>query len=440
MDKYFFNRQRGFLDQVFRIREKVEASPENISVIKGRSPGRARQSERGFLLIMTYMLITSLSIFSIALFGRGSSFLQTAERNKKKIVAFQMAEAGFDDAFQRLRANTLSSYPWQSGYVSLSTGNIEGGYTVTVTDMGNNIRQISATGYSPGQNTTTESQETRSVTGFSQTAPSSAFNFAVFAVNSVQVSGNAMTDSYDSRLNGGVYGGSNVAQNGHLGTDAASAGMVMMSGNVEIRGNAVVGPNGNPGPGVGSVITTSGNVSITGSRTAATAAQNPQTLSTSVGTEGALSVSGNTDYTLTAGVHRFSSLSVSGNGSITALGPVQIYVDGAVSISGNGISTASNLPPNMVIYSMGTSSISLSGNANFFGGIYAPRSNVSVTGNGHVYGALVSKDYQQSGNGQVHFDEALRDVAGSGGNQLELLSWRENNVTAQSASSGTTYG
>jgi len=63
---------------------------------------------------------------------------------------------------------------------------------------------------------------------------------------------------------------------------------------------------------------------------------------------------------------------------------------------------------------------------------------VKNTGNGQLFGAAVSKTYQQSGNGNVHFDEALKQIAGSGSNALTVKSWQENNIAAQSTSSSTT--
>ena len=396
-------------------------------------PCAALKSQRGVILMTAYMLFAVISILSIALFTRNSISIQSAERNRKKMIAFNMAEAGFDDAYLRLKNNTVTTFPWDSGYVALDTNTMEGGYRVRIADMGNKVRQVIATGYSPDISAPGEIQEVRPVTAYVSSSSAGAFNYGVFAKDSIQMSGNAMIDSYDSR--NGVYGAAgNAGANGDLGTDTTSAQKIKMSGNVNVKGDVVVGPNGNPD----SVIVTSGNVVITGQKSAASEVQNPSVLSTSVISEGSLSLSGNTIYELQAGEHRFTKLSITGNAKLKPLGTVKIYVDGTVSIAGNGIATTSNSPPNTLIFVTQNSSVTFSGNAALYAGVYAPLSTVKNTGNGEIYGAVVSKTYQQTGNGNVHFDEALKDVAGGGASKLTLKSWQENNITAQSTSSATT--
>jgi len=350
------------------------------------------------------------------------------------MIAFNMAESGFDDAFYRVKNSTITSYPWSSGFVSLSSGNIEGGYSAQVTDMGSNIKKIVVTGYSPTNSTTAQSQEARPITGYVQSSSQIGFPYGVFAKQSISMSGNATVDAYNSAS--GSYGGSNINNATNvLGTDSTGAGTVALSGNATIQGNALVGPGGT----ASSVITTSGNATVTGSKSTASSAQNFSSPSTSSTSEGALSISGNTNYSLSAGTHRFSSISISGNGKLTPLGAVIIYVDGAVSISGNGIATVSNTPTNTYIYVTGTSSVTLSGNGRLYAGIFAPASAVSNTGNGQLYGAVVAKTYSQSGNGNVHFDQALSSSGSSTGSNLTILSWQEKNASAEATSSSTTY-
>ena len=132
--------------------------------------------------------------------------------------------------------------------------------------------------------------------------------------------------------------------------------------------------------------------------------------------------------TIAAGTYNYTSLSISGNGRLSATGAVTIYVSGSISIAGNGISTSSSKPPNMLIYETGTSSVSLSGNANLYAGIYAPNSAVTNSGNGTLYGAVVSNTYTQTGNGAIHFDQALQSVGGSG-TTATMLSWNESNLS-----------
>lgn len=385
---------------------------------------KEERSEKGFILLVSYLLLAALSTFSLGMFNWGLTNIQSSERNKKKIVAFNMAEAGFDQAYYNVKNGVITSFPHTGSYTSMNSGSVEGGYAITVTDMGSGIKKIVATGYSPAAQSTSQRVESRSVTGYIQTANTSAFLYGVFAKNSIALSGNAYTDAYNS--DNGSYGGSNTFSRGDMGTDSASNGTVTLSGNAQIRGDVTTGVGSTPT----SVITTSGNANVTGSKTAATASLNPQAVTTATGSSGSLNISGNSTVTLAAGTYNYTSLSISGNGRLSATGAVVIYVSGTVSIAGNGISTSSSKPPNMLIYSTGSSSVSLSGNGNLYAGIYAPNSAVSNSGNGALYGAVVSRTYAQSGNGAIHFDEALQNVGGSG-NTSSLLSWQESGLTNQ---------
>lgn len=198
----------------------------------------------------------------------------------------------------------------------------------------------------------------------------------------------------------------------------------MLSGNVIVNGNAVVGHGG-----TSNVVVKSGWSRITGTVSAASEEQDYEEASTNVSSSGTLSVTGNSTLYLPAGTYHYDSLKVSGNGQLVPLGPVEIYVDGTIQISGNGVATYQNKPPNFILYSTGEANVSVSGNAAFYGGIYAPESYVTVSGNGAIYGAVVSEDYHQSGNAAIHFDEAMKDVGASGGGaEVSMLSWQEKNI------------
>jgi hypothetical protein len=382
------------------------------------------KNEKGFILIVSYLLLAALSTFSLAVFNWGSSYIQSSDRNKKKIVAFNMAEAGFDQAYYNVKNSVVSSFPYSGSYTSMNSTGIQGGYQTTITDMGSNIRKIQVTGYSPAQSSTSDRVESRTIVGYIQMGTSSAFNFGVFAKDDIQMSGNAEVDSYNST--NGAYGGSNVGSNGDIGTDSTGSSTVSLSGNVEIHGDVVTGMGSTPS----SVISTSGNAEIDGTQSAASALVNPQTITGSGTDLGSLSVSGNNTYTLAAGTYSITNLSISGNGRISASGPVTLYISGSVSIAGNGIGTSSSKPPNMLIYVTGSSNVSISGNGNLYAGIYAPNSRVSNTGNGEIYGAVVADTYHQSGNGDVHFDEALKEVQG-GTSATSMLSWQEQGLANQ---------
>lgn len=384
---------------------------------------RRKGAQRGFILMTSYFLLSVVSIFSLALFSRSTSFFQATERNQNKIIAFNMAEAAVDLAIARLQQDP--TYPGSDGYVSLATPQVQGGYELAITTPPDNpnVREITATGFAPGNDVSLRGYETRTIVTYVQLDGSHPFDFAIFAKEDIHMSGNAVVDSYDSR--NGPYDPLNAGQNGDIGTNSLDDDDVKLSGNVTVKGDAVVGPGGDPNE----VISISGNSQITGTQSAATSERGYPTETTTLPSLGDLSVSGNSTYTLPGGTYHFDSIKVTGNAQIQALGPVVIYVSGSVELAGNGIATQGNLPPNMLIYVTNGSDVKISGNANYYGGIYAPDSEVKNTGNGQIFGAIVAEDYHQTGNGKVHFDEAMKEVGGSTGQGISVLSWRETNTT-----------
>jgi hypothetical protein len=240
------------------------------------------------------------------------------------------------------------------------------------------------------------------------------FAMSAHGKNSISVDGNVATDSYDSRK--GAYGGTNKGANGDISTDATGPGVVAEIGpNATINGDLMVGPGAN----LASAVQNKGTVNgTTGTEPALT----PMPLSTipaGVKNSGAISLSGKATMTLTSGTYWFSSINISGNGQLTISGNVKIYVTGPVDAGGNGIVNAA-APTNLFIY--GTqdptnaanvcNSVSIHGNGNFSGAVYAPEADITMVGNGETYGALSGKSvkFTGSGMGGFHYDEALGNL------------------------------
>lgn len=393
---------------------------------------RVQGDEKGFILLTSYLLISVMSIGAMATFARGTSYMNASERNKNRIVAFNMAEAGVDMALAELANDP--AYAGTNGYNSLSTATVQGGYSVQVSTPPNapQVRLIQATGFAPGNNAAARAYETRAVTVYAEIGSSALFDFAVFAERSMQINGNPVIDSYDSR--NGAYGGANVAANGDIGTNSTANSTVSLVGNATVNGDAQVGPGATPS----NVISIGPNAELNGNASAATAPKVfPMPVTTTV-SQGDLKIAGKQTVTLGAGTYHYDSLSITGQAQLRAAGPVEIYVDGAVDVGGNGVATQANLPPNLIIYVTGSAGVKLHGNGAFYGAIYAPSSDVMNVGNGELFGAVVSNTYQQSGNGSVHYDEALSNVGGSTNAGISMKSWRENNTT--SWGTGTTGG
>lgn len=393
------------------------------------------QNRKGFILITSYLLLSVLSVFSLALFSRNTVFLQATERNENKIKAFNMAEAGVDYAITNLKANPNFSANKQY-FLIPAENNAMFNLTVSIPattpngqpNTNQNIRQITVQGISPMSVSTRNSpnergREIRTITTYVTVQPPSLFDYAVFAKESVHMSGRIRVDSYDSR--NGPYRADKAGSKGHVGTDSARPGFVMLAGNVVVNGNFTAGPGGDPSK----VLTTSGHSTVTGTLSAASTPENFEAEKPTGIDLGGLSLSGDTVYELPAGNYKVSSLTITGEAKLKPLGPVTIYSDGKVNIAGQGIVTSNNEPKNFLLYATKHSEVHVGGGANFYGGIYAPQSKVHYSGSGQFFGAVVSRTYHQSGDAPLHFDESLTQITGGSGNEVKIQSWNESGTT-----------
>jgi hypothetical protein len=239
------------------------------------------------------------------------------------------------------------------------------------------------------------------------------FKHAIHARITVEMLGSAWTDSYDSR-SGPYHPTTNRGHRGHVSTDGIAAGVITVGANSSIGGDALIGPGGD----VAVAINNGGT--ITGLQETEGGARNSPLSSIPAGliNQGPLTIAGNAIRVLGEGAYWFSMIRITGNGRLRTTGAVKIYVTGNIDIGGNGIATAGNLPPNLLIYgtqdpsdtSQKTAAVKIHGNGDFYGAVYAPGAALDVSGNGAVYGALTGNTAKINGNGGFHYDEALGNL------------------------------
>ena len=397
---------------------------------------KSKSHEKGFVLLVVYMASIFLCLSSIVFFARHRVAIQATERYQNRVLAFNAAEAGIDFALRELATNATrltatATTTYTSPTVALAHHAFQ--YVISPVAGRTDLRRIDATGCAPNCTNTSRAYQASNIAVYCRitagTPPSSLFAYGVYAKDSISMSGNAVFDSYNS--NYGAYGGSNISTAGTMAVNSTGIGKLGLNGNATIKGNVLVGYGGNS-----TVVSTSGNAKVTGTRSnLAQAWTNPDTATVPVGaTPVSLSVSGNNTLTLSAGTYSASSISISGNAKIVTSGQVNIYVSGAINISGNGILVTNNHPANLMLYSTGSSNVSISGNGSFYGGVYAPNSAVTTSGNGDFFGAMISKTYTQSGNGSIHYDLAMNAIQGAADpNQTQIVrikAWQEMNSLA----------
>jgi hypothetical protein len=244
--------------------------------------------------------------------------------------------------------------------------------------------------------------------------------FGAFGNNKVVISGDASLDSYDSQL--GPYGGINVSSEGDVGSN----GEIHLMGNLVVNGNVISGP--------GQQVIILGNVQVTGST-------NPAMESVILDTVDSF-VPGFTDLlksemevdTLRDGIYRFDEVEVSGDGQLFLIGNVRIecakfeisdssmvVVEGTAEIycsekfvvSGESIFNAqevmgTSITTNATVFVKGSEAVAeFSGRGHFYGTLNAPGEVVEVSGRSEIFGSIVGSEVEISGQGKLHFDEAL---------------------------------
>ncbi|HLL21441.1 MAG TPA: hypothetical protein VK427_04875, partial [Kofleriaceae bacterium] len=254
------------------------------------------------------------------------------------------------------------------------------------------------------------------------------FDYALFAVDGIDIQGAAGTDSYDSAS--GTYATMQSCSDSDIGTNATGSGKIhVQSNSTQVCGDAVVGAGGVPA----TVITGNGN--ITGGKSAQTtntalpdvtlpslAAGSPFTLSTSNAnttlvadrTYGDISCK-NGSLTLQTGKYVVKSLTLTSQCElIVSGGPIEVYFTSSLDMQAGVVSNSSNIPSNLIFFGSATATT-----AEFQGGvdsafaIYAPKTTCSLQGNVDVFGAFICKSVSVQGNADVHYDRSLANFAAS---------------------------
>ncbi|MCF8144711.1 MAG: pilus assembly PilX N-terminal domain-containing protein [Deltaproteobacteria bacterium] len=419
------------------------------------------ENDRGAALVIALMFLAIVALAGSTAVILTSTDIQIGSNYKSSSSAFYNADAGVNFALAKMKAGLtanpktfqLPTVVWDpdnptdpNSFTVLTSAPFAApaGFSFSyeapgVTMIANNIFTFTAIGANPDD---TEAQAVITAT-FS---PSGLFNYGIFGDLGVTLSGNGRTDSYDSSA--GPYTWATHNNEGDVGTNAITAGAISLSGNAKVYGDAMAGKGGNPA----TCVTTSGNAAVVppGQKLAADEQKDMPAITDPGGGTNipAWNLSGNSSDTLSGGTYRLPGISItanatgtisghvilyvtgniniSGNGNlvIPAGSSLTIYASGSVSISGNGISNNTGYPKNLQIYGTSTcNSVTVSGNGNVYGAIYAPSATVSVTGNGDIYGSVIGRTIAIPGNGNVHYDEDLQNTGPISG--LKLLTWKQ---------------
>jgi hypothetical protein len=246
------------------------------------------------------------------------------------------------------------------------------------------------------------------------------FKGAVITQSGITISGNATTlDGYDSEV--APYNAltpdstANIYSNGNISLQKTT-----ILGDATTAGTLALGSGGNVSTVTGAQVTgvTSPTQDINacpaGGFTAAASIPNIAGVTYNSGT-GVLSVASGANLTLTLSQYYFSRVILAGNATLTVNPPVgahiEVIVSDSLNLTGGSVSNIPGDATRLGFSSCGSTAPlrkwAMAGGAGAAFSVYAPNHDVTLSGGGSIFGAIVANSFTSSGGGQLHYDAAL---------------------------------
>ena len=417
------------------------------------------RTERASALIAVLVLAAVVALFATHILKRSLQEGKLATRSYYLSVAQNLAEGGLEDAlFAANNTYFNSTYGWSTA--------TDGTTAKVKTTTGLALAQGTGEIYIRVDNSTTPTPTVTAlgvVRLINQPAVVKQLRMAIVkrslwangmvAKGAITFSGNAAVDSYDSSV--GVYNsGTNRTDQATIASTSTALDPIDLSSNANIYGYAatagadpVVSANGriygatspaNPkvdptrvrkdfATNLPDATAPPGTPISLGSISSGTTLPRALDLPGADGrylyTATSISLAGNNTVSIAGPVDLIvtGTMTVAGNGAVSLSGvallnaSLGLYVAGDISFGGNGLVTGTNKPASVTIYgtapSTSTQSITISGNGEFIGTIYAPNATLALSGDGANSGAVIAKSITLGGNGEFHYDTALATTA-----------------------------
>ena len=255
------------------------------------------------------------------------------------------------------------------------------------------------------------------------------FDRALWGINSVDLGGTMMIDSYDPSL-----GPWNAATNsGYLGA-IGSNGDVNVGGTADVHGDLAYGP--------GASYSIGGSADVTGSKIQLAEpryfppippfsvdasndvdVKSGKSATISPGLFGSIDVKG--ALTLDPGTYYIDELSVTSNGQIIISDKTTLFVKTNLDMEGQGVANTSWDPTKLTINYSGTNQVKMTGGSQAYVEVYAPNSELQLHGNADFFGSFIAQDVVVIGGPQIHFSEGcLNDHLIQ--RPFRLITWSQN--------------
>jgi len=392
----------------------------------------ARRHDSGSAMVLAAIAFILMAGIGAALFSMSITGQKTTLTMSNADAAYHAAEAGVDDALNKLNAykdkGATSGADWNIDdmitevdgvKVNQITGTFkDGSFTVIIEPAyaGLGEYKISSTGVAHG--------ETRGiVTWISAEEDPGLFKYGLFGDVVLDAGGTLDTDGWDSTK--GSYtptvnaDGTYHNKTGHV----ASNGDVELSNNVKVYGNATPGPSGEVTGG--GLVTGTKEPAKTEFPMPAITYDPPDDANTSLG------------LVVTGGNYKVSTWELKAKEVQVFDGDVTLWVDGDINLPSNaqivvngkltiyqntgkfvlhgggqtttkgGIAIPGAKAENLIIYTNTTSTVTVNGHAGFYGAVYAPNAPVKLNGTADYFGSIVADKIDALGTAKFHYDESL---------------------------------
>ena len=389
------------------------------------------KQRHGSVMMISLGVIVVAATLGASIMMRSLGERDLGQRYATRERAFELAEAALDRASFNLRTPQDATDDILTATLPTGTYQVD----APLTQLGPTLWRVTTSG--------TSGQEQRRIEAVFQLVPVSVFQFALFGDQQVDVSGSAITNSYDSSI--GPYDdnasspGHNANHHGDIGTNGVTAGGVTVGGSIFVDGQVAVGAGvANPL----SVVSGYNPAFITGGTSPPSDTQDviaqgsafpmpPVTVPANLPCSN-FTVTGNTVITLPPGDYCYHDLTIQGGGTLTTSGAgVRVYLTGALIARGNSTVGYAADPMKMqfLMSSGGSAAIeegTITGSTLFYGGLYGPSSTINITGNAEVFGSIIARQVNVSGSAVIHYDEHLStSTVVPNVYQRALVSWRE---------------
>ena len=400
--------------------------------------------ERGAVLVTTIVIMGLVTILIAALLTIVNRQNYLTARSATWCSEIPIAEAGIEEALAHLNSKPmrLATNGWtvsgsnvvKSRYFTNSSTVADGYFYTAISTARPPV--IVSIGY--GRIPTRTNYTSRRVSVMTQE------NAPIYGIIAQGTISGGTYDSYNSTNSlystGGQYDPAKRLDNANVGT--LSSATPAISG-VKIYGSASTGPGGTVDAGTSTIGDGVWNSTTTGIQPGHVRDDFNQTLlpvnlpNTTWNMFPGSKVLGNKDYKYTGNMT--AGFKVTGNArlwitgtvkltgsdviSISPGGSIEIYLAGDASFGGNGIVNNATDPLACKIFALSTcTSIDFKGNSALTGVIYAPTADVKMSGTPDIYGSLIAKTIQLSGNSKMHYDESL---GARNDPQFTIIAWEE---------------